>query len=432
MVLDGLAADEEPLGDLGVGQSLAEQAEHVVLAPGEQLAATDLGGATFAPQLAQQRRSRRRRTERPRASRTSRSAARASLMATSGCLPANARASSRRHSARLERQLHLGEALDRVPQPRPGVAFAGARPRASASTAAAYGVGCASAQAASAAIEAPLAPPADASCASISSASSGMHVLLPGSERWTACSSRSRARRVLTRARWSAARGSDRLGVVAEPVQQRGRLVVPPCLTRRSASRTSAPALSVRLPSAHSRTASVSAIVGLRPAAGCGEDAAVVGAAVRPHRRQLPALGDLLADADPLLGTADVLGVLAGGEQLAEDLLDDDEVLDLTTGHRGQRLVEQQHALLDAVVMDQARAEVGQRGEGQVGDHRCAADVDGRAKCSSFLALFSSNMPSVSATQPRSLLSGRSVRRVFARASQPPATAQSPAVVPYM
>ena len=65
-----------------------------------------------------------------------------------------------------------------------------------------------------------------------------------------------------------------------------------------------------------------------------------MGPAVGAHRRELAPFGDLLADADPLLRPPHVLGVLARGEQLAEDLLDDDEVLDLAAGDGGQRLVE--------------------------------------------------------------------------------------------
>ena len=99
--------------------------------------------------------------------------------------------------------------------------------------------------------------------------------------------------------------------------------------------------------------------VRLGPAAGRGEDAAVVGAAVGAHGREVAAFGDLLADADPLLRPAHVAGVLAGGEQLAEDLLQDDEVLDVAAGDGGQRLVEHRHALLDAVAVHQAGAEVG-------------------------------------------------------------------------
>ena len=52
-------------------------------------------------------------------------------------------------------------------------------------------------------------------------------------------------------------------------------------------------------------------------------------------------------------------------------------------------------------------------------------------KAASFWARASANIPSVSATHPRSLDFGSALSRVFARAIHPPATAQSPAVVPY-
>ena len=61
--------------------------------------------------------------------------------------------------------------------------------------------------------------------------------------------------------------------------------------------------------------------VGLRPASRRGEDRSVVRAAERGDRREPAALGDRLADADPLVGAADVVRVLAGAEELAEHLL---------------------------------------------------------------------------------------------------------------
>ena len=77
--------------------------------------------------------------------------------------------------------------------------------------------------------------------------------------------------------------------------------------------------------------------------------------------------GDRLADPDPLVGARHVVRVLAGREQLAEDLLEDAEVVDLAAGDRGERLVEEHHALLGPVGVDEARAEVGERHELQIG-----------------------------------------------------------------
>jgi hypothetical protein len=141
-------------------------------------------------------------------------------------------------------------------------------------------------------------------------------------------------------------------------LEQEGRLVVPALLdpqVGQSDQRTGLQRALAQGPQPHRRG---QRHVGLGPPAGGSKDAAVVGAAIRAHRWQLAPLGNLLADPDPLLGPLDVLGVLTGGEQLAEDLLDDDEVLDLTTGHRCERLVEQQHPFLGAVAVHEAGAEI--------------------------------------------------------------------------
>ena len=57
------------------------------------------------------------------------------------------------------------------------------------------------------------------------------------------------------------------------------------------------------------------------------------------------------------------MGVLAGGEQLAEDLLQRAEVVHLAARHRRQRFVEEHHALIGAVVVDQGGTEIRQRNE---------------------------------------------------------------------
>src|SRR6266508_5279966 len=61
--------------------------------------------------------------------------------------------------------------------------------------------------------------------------------------------------------------------------------------------------------------------LGLGPASGGGEDAAVVRVAERRHGRQVASRCDRLPDPDPLVGPTHVVGVLAGREQLTEDLL---------------------------------------------------------------------------------------------------------------
>ena len=60
------------------------------------------------------------------------------------------------------------------------------------------------------------------------------------------------------------------------------------------------------------------------------------------------------------------MGVLAGGEQLTEDLLQRAEVVDLAASHRRQRFIEEHHALIGAVVVDQGGAEIRQRNELEV------------------------------------------------------------------
>jgi hypothetical protein len=102
-----------------------------------------------------------------------------------------------------------------------------------------------------------------------------------------------------------------------------------------------------------------------------------VGAAEGRDRGEPAPLGDGLADAYPLVGAGDVVGVLARGEQLAEDLLDDLEVVHVIAGYRGQRLVEEQHAFLGPIAVHQAGTQVGEGDELQVG----VAHAAGRAEC---------------------------------------------------
>ena len=97
------------------------------------------------------------------------------------------------------------------------------------------------------------------------------------------------------------------------------------------------------------------------------EHTAVVSPAEGSDERQVPPLRDGLTHADPLVGPRDVVRVLARGEELAEHLFHHEEVVDVATSNSGQRLVEQHHPLLGAVPVHEARAEVGERGELEVG-----------------------------------------------------------------
>src|SRR5207247_1412609 len=65
-----------------------------------------------------------------------------------------------------------------------------------------------------------------------------------------------------------------------------------------------------------------------------------------------------LTEPDPLIGARDVAGVLAGREQLAEDLLRRDEIVDLAARDRRERLIEEHHALIGAIGPDQGRAQI--------------------------------------------------------------------------
>jgi len=55
MMLDRLAREEQPPGDLGVGQSLAEQGEHFLLTPGQPSDVLWPGPGRFHAELAHQR-----------------------------------------------------------------------------------------------------------------------------------------------------------------------------------------------------------------------------------------------------------------------------------------------------------------------------------------------------------------------------------------
>ena len=86
-----------------------------------------------------------------------------------------------------------------------------------------------------------------------------------------------------------------------------------------------------------------------------------MGPAERGHGGQPPPFGDRFADSNPFVGAGHVVCVLARREQLAEDLLEQAEVIDLASGHRGEGLVEQHHAFLDPAVVDEARTSVHER-----------------------------------------------------------------------
>ena len=111
----------------------------------------------------------------------------------------------------------------------------------------------------------------------------------------------------------------------------------------------------------------------LVPAAGGGEDAAVVGPAERgDDRAALHPAGD---GPHPLVRPGDVVDQLAGPEEAAEHRVDGGKVAHLAGAGRGHRLVEVHQALLDPVGEDHQPAEVAERLELDV---RVAAAPAGR------------------------------------------------------
>jgi len=72
-----------------------------------------------------------------------------------------------------------------------------------------------------------------------------------------------------------------------------------------------------------------------------------VRSAVAADAGQLSPLDEVVGPAQPLLGPRHVVQAFTGVEQRAEDALDDREVLDVAAAHRGEGLVEFDHALVD-------------------------------------------------------------------------------------
>ncbi len=68
--------------------------------------------------------------------------------------------------------------------------------------------------------------------------------------------------------------------------------------------------------------------------------------------------------------------VFARREQLAEDLSEDEEVVDLAARDTRERLVEEHHALLGPVPVHEARAQVGQTGQLQLEIPRAVRDLE--------------------------------------------------------
>jgi hypothetical protein len=172
--------------------------------------------------------------------------------------------------------------------------------------------------------------------------------------------------------------------------------------------------------------------IGLGPASGRGQHPAVMGTAEGRDGGELASLGNRLPDPDPLICPGDVLRMLTSREELAEDLLQDAEVVDLAAQHRRERLVQQHHALFSAVAVDEAGPKIGQRYHLQVGVAEATSRLERRAEVLFPVHGSPSNMPRLSATHPASTESAASPSSVRARASQPLVTARSPTIVRYI
>ena len=163
------------------------------------------------------------------------------------------------------------------------------------------------------------------------------------------------------RSRWVAARGRAASTSPSRPTSSCSASSKRPCRTRSSARRTERTGTKRAVAEPPDAHGIAERSVCFAPPAGRGQQAAVVRATERGHGRQVSAARDVLTDPDPLIGAVDVMCVLACREELAEDLLDHREVVDVASRHCRQRFVEEQHALVDSVVMHEARAEIRKR-----------------------------------------------------------------------
>ncbi len=121
--------------------------------------------------------------------------------------------------------------------------------------------------------------------------------------------------------------------------------------------------------------------------------------------------------------------VLARREELAEDLLQHDEVVDLSAGDRGERFIEEKHALVVAVGVDETRAQVRERHELEV----AVVEVPSYLECASeeFVLPGAVAFEHAEAERdPTASRESRSPRSVSARANHPRMTAGSPTIVP--
>ena len=204
--------------------------------------------------------------------------------------------------------------------------------------------------------------------------------------------------------------------VPVEPAQELGRILSRPCCDRRSASRIIA-RRGGRDAAVEAGGPPVSRPAGLDPARRV-EDAAVVGPAERGDHGAAATAG---GGAHPgRLGH--VVEQLAGPEESAEHRVHRDQVGELARAGRGDRLVEEDEALLGPVGHDVEAAEVGQRLELDVAVVEAAPDGDGLTQQRLAGRQVGLAERAMISTQPCKVCPGRPRRgRVRARASHPAA-----------
>jgi hypothetical protein len=172
--------------------------------------------------------------------------------------------------------------------------------------------------------------------------------------------------------------GADGVRVPVEPLQQQGGLLQAALADAQVGQADHGRGAPLRHPPVEVAGGLEELALGLVPAPGRGEDAAVVGTAEGGHG--VPAPQQVGGRAHPLVGSGDVVDQLAGPEEPAHDRVLGRHLAQLAGADGGQGLVEQDQALLDPVGHEVHAAEVRQGLELDVGVAEPAPDGDGVAQ----------------------------------------------------
>jgi hypothetical protein len=172
--------------------------------------------------------------------------------------------------------------------------------------------------------------------------------------------------------------GADGVRVPVEPVQQQGRLLEPALADPQVGQADHGRGAPLRHPPVEVAGRLEELALGLVPAPGRGEDAAVVGAAEGGHGVAAPQ--QVGGRAHPLVGPRDVVDQLAGPEEPAHDRVHGGHLAQLAGADGGQGLVEQDQPLLDPAGHQVHAAQVRQGLELDVGVAEPAPDGDGLAQ----------------------------------------------------